>query len=201
VADLAWILGGGTLAVATSASVSLREAVTGREERVFHARDPILNMAFSPSGKWLMTGNQDCSVHVWNTDNGGEMHMRGYAAKVRQLAWHRGSRWLAAGGGEAISVWDCSGRGPEGRTPAVLEWHSGPDQRAPLSTGGGLAGLGRAGWQRGGLVADAAAESDQRGEDFERRDAGGVVAGWKVAGRDRRKRRGAGAGGGARAYP
>ena len=52
-------------------------------------------MAFSPSGKWLMTGNQDCSIHVWNTDNGGEMHMRGYAAKVRQLAWHRGSRWLA----------------------------------------------------------------------------------------------------------
>jgi WD40 repeat protein len=124
VADLGWILDGGTLAVATSASVSLREAVSGREERVFHARDPILNMAFSPSGKWLMTGNQDCSVHVWNTDSGGEMHMRGYAAKVRQLAWHRGSRWLAAGGGEAISVWDCSGRGPEGRTPAVLEWHS-----------------------------------------------------------------------------
>ena len=124
VADLAWILDGSTLAVATSASVSLREAATGKEERTFHARDPILHMAFSPSGKWLMTGNQDCSVHVWNTDNGGEMHMRGYAAKVRQLAWHRGSRWLAAGGGEVVSVWDCSGRGPEGRTPALLEWHS-----------------------------------------------------------------------------
>jgi WD40 repeat protein len=124
VADLAWILNGSSLAVATSASVSLREAATGKEERTFHARDPILHMAFSPSGKWLMTGNQDCSVHVWNTDNGGEMHMRGYAAKVRQLAWHRGSRWLAAGGGEVISVWDCSGRGPEGRTPTLLEWHS-----------------------------------------------------------------------------
>jgi len=130
VADLAWILGGATLAVATSASVSLREPATGKEERIFHARDPILNLSFSPSGKWLMTGNQDCSVHVWNTDNGGEMHMRGYAAKVRQLAWHRGSRWLAAGGGEAISVWDCSGRGPEGRMPTILEWH--PDQISAL---------------------------------------------------------------------
>jgi WD40 repeat protein len=124
VADVAWILGGKTLAVATSAGVSVRDPLTGREEKAYIAKDPILNMAFSPSGKWLMTGNQDCSVHVWNTDSGGEMHMRGYAAKVRQLAWHRGSRWLAAGGGPTVSVWDCSGRGPEGRTPTLLEWHT-----------------------------------------------------------------------------
>jgi len=130
VAEVAWILGGTTLAVATSAAVSLRDPSTGKEERAFPSRDPILSMAFSPSGKWLMTGNQDCSVHVWNTDNGGEMHMRGFAAKVRQLAWHRGSRWLATGGGETISVWDCSGRGPEGRTPLLMEWH--PDQISAL---------------------------------------------------------------------
>jgi WD40 repeat protein len=130
VVDLAWILGGGTLAVTTSTGVSLRDPLTGKEERSFASRDPILNMAFSPSGKWLMTGNQDCSVHVWNTDSSTEMHMRGYASKVRQLAWHRGSRWLAAGGGDVVSVWDCSGRGPEGRTPALLEWH--PDQVSAL---------------------------------------------------------------------
>jgi WD40 repeat protein len=124
VTDVAWILGGTTLAVATSTEVIVDDLIKGGEAQKFSSRDPILNMAFSPSGKWLMTGNQDCSVHVWNTDNGAEMHMRGYAAKVRQLAWHRGSRWLAAGGGESISVWDCSGRGPEGRTPTVLEWHT-----------------------------------------------------------------------------
>jgi WD40 repeat protein len=123
VTEMTWILGGATLAVATSTGVSLRDPSTGEEERAFPSRDPILSMAFSQSGKWLMTGNQDNSIHVWNTDNGTEMHMRGYAAKVRQLAWHRGSRWLATGGGETISVWDCSGRGPEGRTPLLLEWH------------------------------------------------------------------------------
>jgi WD40 repeat protein len=124
VAEVAWILGDTTLAVATSTGVSLRDPITREEERLFPLRDPILNMAFSPSGKWLMTGNQDCSVHVWNTDNGTEMHMRGFAAKVRQLAWHRASRWLATGGGPTVAVWDCSGRGPEGRTPLLLEWHS-----------------------------------------------------------------------------
>jgi len=124
VADVAWILGGTTLAVATSTEVIVDDLVADGDARKFVAKDPVLKMVFSPSGKWLMTGNQDCSVHVWNTDNGTEMHMRGYAAKVRQLVWHRGSRWLAAGGGDAVSVWDCSGRGPEGRTPMVLEWHT-----------------------------------------------------------------------------
>jgi WD40 repeat protein len=130
ISEIAWIMGGDTLAIATSNEVIVRDALDNTDERVFKSRDPILNMAFSPSGKWLMTGNQDCSVHVWNTDNGAEMHMRGFAAKVRQLAWHRGSRWLATGGGLTISVWDCSGKGPEGRTPMLLEWH--PDQISAL---------------------------------------------------------------------
>lgn len=123
VTEVSWILEGQTVALATSAEVSWRNALTGKEERSFPSKDAILHMAVSPSAKWLMTGNQDCSVHVWNTDSGTEMHMRGYGAKVRQLAWHRGSRWLAAGGGPTISVWDCSGRGPEGRTPTLLEFH------------------------------------------------------------------------------
>ncbi|HUB66011.1 MAG TPA: hypothetical protein VL981_00840 [Candidatus Methylacidiphilales bacterium] len=124
VAAVAWIPDGMTLAAAYSTGVSQRNPLTGAEERAFASRDPILSMAFSPSGKWLMTGNQDCTVHVWNTEGGAEMHMRGYAAKVRQLAWHRGSRWLATGGGPAVSVWDCSGRGPEGRMPVILDWHT-----------------------------------------------------------------------------
>jgi WD40 repeat protein len=122
ITDVAWIMGGTTLAMATSTEIVVHDPADG-EERVFKSRDPILSMAFSSSGKWLMSGNQDCSVHVWNTDSGAEMHMRGFAAKVRQLAWHRGNRWLATGGGESIAVWDCSGKGPEGRTPLVLEWH------------------------------------------------------------------------------
>jgi WD40 repeat protein len=125
IVDLAWILNGTSLAVATSADVFVRDwAAPDETPRPFASRDPILNMAFSPSGKWLMTGNQDNSVHVWNTDSGAEMHMRGFASKVRQLAWHRHSRWLAMGGGPSIAVWDCSGRGPEGRTPMLLEWHA-----------------------------------------------------------------------------
>ncbi len=189
ISEVAWIVDGKTLAVATTTGVSLRDPLTSEEERVYLSRDPILSMAFSPSGKWLMTGNQDCSVHVWNTDNDGEMHMRGYAAKVRQLAWHRGSRWLAAGGGVAISVWDCSGRGPEGRTPTILEWHTdqvsalhyqpqgdwlasgardgsvaiwSPTQRQQMISGGRIpSGVTRVAWSPDGRLLAATGESGE----------------------------------------
>jgi WD40 repeat protein len=124
VVDLGWVLGGRTLAIALSTAIHLRDPGPEGGERVITARDPVLCFAMSPSGKWLLTGNQDSSIHVWNTDSGAEMHMRGYPAKVRQLAWHKGSRWVATGGGPSIAVWDCSGRGPEGRTPTMLEFHT-----------------------------------------------------------------------------
>jgi len=189
VVELAWVLGGRTLAIALSNAIYLRDMSRADEERIFPARDPIMTMAMSPSGKWLLTGTQDCAIHVWNTDSGAEMHMRGYAAKVRQLAWHRGSRWVATGGGETIAVWDCSGRGPEGRTPTMLEWHSdqvsalhyqpagdwlasgardggvavwSPTQREQLITGARIpSGVTRAAWSPDGKLLAAGGEAGE----------------------------------------
>ena len=126
ISDLKWIAGKSLIAVATSTGITWRDPIAEKDECNFASKDSILNMSISPSRRWLMTGNHDCSVHVWNTETQVEMHMRGYATKVRQMAWHRGSRWLATGGGPAVSVWDCSGRGPEGRTPTMLEFHEEP---------------------------------------------------------------------------
>ncbi len=167
-AEVAWIGGGKALAVATSTGVSWRDPVTGEETRAFPANDAILNLAVSPSAKWMMTGNQDCSIHVWNTESGAEMHMRGFRAKVRQLAWHRGSRWLAAGGGPVVSVWDCSGRGPEGRTPALFEFHTDPVSALHYQPQGDWLASGARGRQRGRLVADPAPASRLRRQDPER---------------------------------
>ena len=51
--------------------------------------------------------------------------MSGYPAKVRDLAWHPGGRYLATGGGESVMVWDCGGAGPAGTEPRILEGHTG----------------------------------------------------------------------------
>jgi WD40 repeat protein len=51
--------------------------------------------------------------------------MWGYPTKVRELAWDSSSRFLATGGGSAITVWDCGGKGPEGSRPLQLDAHTG----------------------------------------------------------------------------
>jgi len=52
--------------------------------------------------------------------------MAGYPMKVRELAWDATGILLATGGGTAVTVWDCSGKGPEGTTPHSLERHQEP---------------------------------------------------------------------------
>lgn len=85
-----------------------------------------LVLAWSPTAKYLATGDQDASVHFWIMRNGVDLQMSGFPRKVRELAWDRTGRFLATGGGAEPCIWDCSGRGPEGTKPRVLEFHEAP---------------------------------------------------------------------------
>ena len=82
-----------------------------------------LVIAWSPDGKHIATGDQDSTVHFWIMSTGEDLQMSGYLTKVRELSWDATSRYLATGGSEEITVWDCSGRGPVGTTPITLSGH------------------------------------------------------------------------------
>ena len=82
-------------------------------------------LAWSPDGRWLVSGNQDPSVHLWIPEQDIELHMSGYEGTVKFLSFDHSSRWLATSGGRDACVWDCSGAGPEGREPAMLP-HEAP---------------------------------------------------------------------------
>jgi len=56
-------------------------------------------LVWSPDGKWLVSGNQDPSVHLWIPEQDIELQMSGYETKVKHLAFDHTSRWLATGGG------------------------------------------------------------------------------------------------------
>jgi WD40 repeat protein len=82
--------------------------------------------AWSPNGRMLATGDQDSTVHFWYVQEKRDLQMWGYQTKVRELAWDRQSRYLATGGGDSITVWDCGQRGgPEGTRPQQLIAHQG----------------------------------------------------------------------------
>jgi len=81
---------------------------------------------WSPDGRWLVTGDQTPSVHVFDFQKNAPLHIQGYGGKVKNFAWQGAGEWLATGGGERIAVWPCTGEsGPDGATPIELAGHPG----------------------------------------------------------------------------
>ena len=147
--DLAWQPGTGHLAAAAYGGVSLYDGVQPGAVRTFAWKGSPLVLAWSPDGKMLAHGNQDATVHFWFAAAGTPLHMTGFPAKVRELSWDATGRHLATGGGAAVCVWDCAGKGPEGRTPLML---LEDDAEAPVTA---------VQWQRRGpLLASAYANGD-----------------------------------------
>lgn len=116
---------GGSIACAYFGGVVLWDADDFVAQKEFPYANGIHALVWSPDGKWLVSGNQDPSVHLWIPEKDIELHMSGYEGKVKFLSFDYTSRWLATSGGRDACIWDCSGAGPEGREPAMLP-HDAP---------------------------------------------------------------------------
>jgi WD40 repeat protein len=122
---LAWEPSGGCAAVAYFGGVCLWDGATAAARAEYPYGNGIHALLWSPDGRWLVSGNQDPSVHLWMPANDTELQMSGYEGKVRHLSFDRTSRWLATSGSHDACIWDCSGSGPEGREPVMLA-HGAP---------------------------------------------------------------------------
>ncbi|HEY8933212.1 MAG TPA: WD40 repeat domain-containing protein [Rariglobus sp.] len=120
ISAIAWQPAGGCLASAYFGGVCLWDADDFIAQKEFHYANGIHALVWSPDNRWLVSGNQDPSVHLWLPDSNDEFHMSGYEGKVKDLSFDRDSHWLATGGGQDACLWDCTGAGPEGREPVML---------------------------------------------------------------------------------
>lgn len=127
IAALAWRADGSRLAAACYGGVAVYDPASGRKTDDLPWKTSLVSLAISPDSRWVVAGTQELSVQIWPLPfrEGEELAMSGYSAKVRDLAWHQSGRYLATGGGEEIMVWDCSGAGPAGTTPRILQGHGG----------------------------------------------------------------------------
>jgi WD40 repeat protein len=122
---LAWRPQGASVAVAYFGGVCLWGAADGSALKEFPYGNGIQALVWSPDSRWLVSGNQDPSVHLWMPDSEVELQMSGYESKVRHLSFDAAGRWLATSGSQDACLWDCSGDGPEGREPVMLP-HEAP---------------------------------------------------------------------------
>lgn len=113
------------LASAAYGQLTLWDAKSDNAINRLEWKGSMLAVAWSPDGSYVATGNQDSTVHFWTVKTGEDLQMSGYPTKVRELAWDFTSRYLATGGGDRITVWNCSGKGPAGSKPIVLKGHQG----------------------------------------------------------------------------
>ena len=85
-----------------------------------------LLVTWSPDGRWVVTGDQTPSVHLYDTGRKTPLHIQGFESKVKCFAWSDRGERLATGGGSVITLWPCTGpKGPDGATPIQLAGHLG----------------------------------------------------------------------------
>jgi len=128
---------GGCFAVAYFGGVVLWDADDFVVQKEFPYANGIHALVWSPDNKWLVSGNQDSSVHLWIPETDVELNMSGYETKVKYLSFDQNSRWLATSGGRDACLWDCTGEGPEGREPTMLP-HAAPVCAVAFQHGHGL---------------------------------------------------------------
>lgn len=123
VADLVWHPSDAQLCAATYGGLVILAPDAQKPLRTLNWQGSSLVARWSPDGKYIVTGEQDSSVHFWITATGKDLQMTGYPGKVLELSWSPDSRWLATGGGREVCIWHCGGKGPKGTTPLVVSGH------------------------------------------------------------------------------
>jgi WD40 repeat protein len=145
--DLRWLRAGKRLAVAAYGGVYCHERHTGAPVAEYRYLGSHLRLAVDPAEKWLCSGNQDASIHIWRIRDAADLTMSGYPDKITRLAFDTTGRYLASDGAPDITLWDFSGKGPEGTRPKTLRahetittlaWRPGPD---PILASSGHEGL------------------------------------------------------------
>ena len=123
ITDLGWNPNGSAVAVSAHKGITLHLTEKKRKPRKYIWRGSSLALAWSPDSKFIATGEQDLTVHFWHMKSAEHAQMTGFPTKALELSWDSSGRWLAANAGSTISLWDCSGKGPEGRRPRLYEAH------------------------------------------------------------------------------
>jgi WD40 repeat protein len=99
---------------------------------------------FSPDGQWIVTGDQDGAVSLWELASAGRVHrtLRGHAATVSGVAFHPdGTRLASCSLDGRVKVWDWRAGVELLTLPAPgggMLWHTvfSPDGKTIAAAGG-----------------------------------------------------------------
>lgn len=85
-------------------------------------------LAWSPDGRYLVSGMQENALHGWRVVDGGDIEMAGYPGQPLSLSFSHDGRYLATSGGTRPVCW---GFDPPGGQKGPVE--CGIESRTPVS--------------------------------------------------------------------
>lgn len=115
---------GKTIAIASSNGIYFYNSKTLEEENAIANELDINSIAWSPNGKFVVSGGKDNTVRLWNTKDGDEIYqMLGHQKPINRVVFSGDGLKIASGSQDrTIRLWD-TGTGEELNS---LSGHSGP---------------------------------------------------------------------------
>ena len=87
------------------------DAESGQETLTLKGHTDVVNsVAFSPDGKWIVTGSSDKTLRVWDSETGQEtLTLKGHSNIVISVSFSPdGKRIVSGSDDETAKVWDMS---------------------------------------------------------------------------------------------
>ena len=102
--------------------------------------DRIVNVAFSPDGRRIVTGGTDTTLKVWHAETGEELHtLKGHSKAVTQVAFSPDGNQIVSGSLDTtLKVWDAE----TGEEVFTLKGHTDAIRSVAFSQDGKLIGSG-----------------------------------------------------------
>ena len=99
------------------------------DPRMIETGAPCGAIAWSPNGQYLASGNNDCTLLVWEWGNAHPWRMRGFPGKVQELVWSMpttkvGAPMLASMSADRIITWSKDEDAKVGWNAQPLEAHT-----------------------------------------------------------------------------
>lgn len=84
------------------------------------------DVLWSPDGRWVVTADHTASLHIYDVRRDYPLQIQGFSARVKAMLFNQSGSQLAVGGGNNLTLWDCTGdNGPENTEPIDLYGHAG----------------------------------------------------------------------------
>jgi WD40 repeat protein len=82
---------------------------TGQDISSLKHDDEILSLAFSPNGKWIVSGSYDGTAKVWEAKTGAELNLMRFGQPVTKVLFNKESQLIISGSNDGTTkVWEAT---------------------------------------------------------------------------------------------